>query len=130
MGNGCSAQTSKSFLVLFFKKELLCFLGVAACACLTACATLPNVAPEIAQAAADRPTDPAQTQAVMQLWGEKIAQRPFLDGNDVHLARNGPRVLPALQDAIGSAHTRIDMESYEFKGDEGEIFSSLLTPTW
>jgi len=62
----------------------------------------------------------------MQRWGEKIAGRPFLGGNEVHLARNGPQILLALQAAIGLAHSRIDMESYEFKDNEGEIFSSLL----
>jgi cardiolipin synthase A/B len=119
-------------LFLFFKKEVLSFLPLSRLApplvlmCLGACASAPNMGPEIAQAAASRTNDPARQPALLRSWGEHIAGRPFVAGNSVHLARNGKQVLPALASTIQSAQTRIDMECYEFKEKEGAQFASLL----
>lgn len=101
--------------------------GAVLVALASACATLPNVASELGQVAADRSTDPARQIERLRWWGQHIAEWPFVDGNDVHLARNGAQVMPALQAQILSAHDRIDMESYEFKGNERAQFSALLT---
>ena len=51
---------------------------------------------------------------------------PFLDGNRVELLVNGPASFAALAEAIRSARTRIDMESYEFDDVAGGEFSDIL----
>ena len=51
---------------------------------------------------------------------------PFLPGNRVKLLVDGPASFAALADAIRSARTRIDMESYEFDEKAGGEFSDIL----
>ncbi|HTZ69525.1 MAG TPA: phospholipase D-like domain-containing protein [Acetobacteraceae bacterium] len=107
-------------------KEIAAGAAALALTLLDGCATLPNVAPEIEQAAAQRSADPRQEIALFQSWGEHIAGRPFIAGNNVTIKRNGRQALPALAATIGAARTRIDMESYEFDEDEGARFGALL----
>ncbi len=62
----------------------------------------------------------------MRQQGERFAQVPFVTGNQVELLVNGPASFAALSEAIRSAKTRIDMESYEFDEQAGGEFSDML----
>ena len=62
----------------------------------------------------------------MRQQGERFAGVPFLPGNRVKLLVDGPASFAALADAIRSARTRIDMESYEFDAKAGGQFADLL----
>jgi cardiolipin synthase A/B len=97
-----------------------------AAALLAGCASEPppGVSPDIL--AAEAGADPARALDLMREQGERFAQRPFLPGNRVQLLINGPASFAALADAIRSAKTRIDMESYEFDDDAGGQFADLL----
>ncbi len=70
--------------------------------------------------------DPARSLELMREQGERFARVPFLPGNRVGLLINGPASFAALADAIQSARTRIDMESYEFDDTAGGRFAGLL----
>jgi cardiolipin synthase len=93
---------------------------------LSACvsAPAPGVSPDLLQAKAD--ADPARSLDLMRQQGERFAGVPFLGGNRVELLKDGPASFAALQEAIRSARTRIDMESYEFDEAAGGEFSDTL----
>ena len=95
-------------------------------ALLSACvsAPTPGVSPDLLQAKAG--ADPARSLDLMRQQGERFAGVPFLDGNRVELLKDGPASFAALQEAIRSARTRIDMESYEFDEAAGGEFSDTL----
>ena len=63
---------------------------------------------------------------LMRQQGERFARVPFLRGNQVELLQDGPASFAALAEAIRSARTRIDMESYEFDDEAGGQFSDIL----
>ena len=95
-------------------------------AALSACvsAPTPGVSPDLLQAKAG--ADPARSLDLMRQQGERFAGVPFLGGNRVELLKDGPASFAALQEAIRSARTRIDMESYEFDEAAGGEFSDNL----
>ena len=95
-------------------------------ALLSACvsAPTPGVSPDLLQAKAG--ADPARSLDLMRQQGERFAGVPFLGGNRVELLKDGPASFAALQEAIRSAQTRIDMESYEFDEAAGGEFSDTL----
>jgi cardiolipin synthase len=84
----------------------------------------PGVSPDLLSAEAS--ADPARSLGLMREQGERFAHVPFLAGNHVDLLINGPASFAALANAIRSAHTRIDMESYEFDNIAGAEFADLL----
>ena len=98
---------------------------LAAAALLAGCAVEPppRTSPDLLAAAA---ADPARSLDLMREQGERFARVPFLAGNRVELLINGPASFAALADAIRSARTRIDMESYEFDDAAGGAFADLL----
>ena len=87
-------------------------------------APTPGVSPDLLAAKAG--ADPAHTIDLMRQQGERFANLPFLPGNRVELLIDGPATFKALSDAIGSAQTRIDMESYEWDDNAGGQFAELL----
>lgn len=93
-------------------------------AVLTGCAQLPRV--DLRAFDTPPPRDEAAALARMQADGERIAGKPFLDGNAVALLVNGPRSYAAMEAAIRGATTRIDMEAYEFRGAEAGRIAELL----
>lgn len=103
-----------------------CFASLLIAALLAACvsAPAPGVSPDLLQAKAG--ADPARSLDLMRQQGERFAGVPFLGGNRVELLRDGPASFAALQEAIRSARTRIDMESYEFDEAAGGEFSDIL----
>ena len=105
-------------------KRLL-FYAVAA-TLLTGCAVEPppGVSPDLLSAKAG--ADPARSLELMREQGERFAHRPFLAGNQATLLINGPASFAALAEAIRSARTRIDMESYEFDDTAGGQFADIL----
>jgi cardiolipin synthase len=84
----------------------------------------PRTSPDLLVAATT--ADPAQSLALMREQGERFAHVPFLAGNRVELLIDGPASFAGLADAIRSARTRIDMESYEFDNTAGGAFADLL----
>jgi cardiolipin synthase len=91
---------------------------------LMSCATLPHYDPG---AACHIPTrNEAMAVQLMKAENEAVAGTPFLGGNHVVLLENGPETYAAMQQAITAAHTRIDMESYEFDGDAAKQFAASL----
>jgi cardiolipin synthase len=78
------------------------------------------------QAQAGPNADPAHNIDLMREQGERFAHVKFTDGNKVDLLVNGDQSFAALESAIKSARTRIDMESYEFDDEAGTIFADLL----
>ncbi len=102
-------------------------LVVAVVALLAGCAAPappPGVSPDLLSAKAG--ADPARTLALMREQGERFTHAPFLAGNKVDLLVNGPASFAALAEAIRSASTRVDMESYEFDDKAGGEFSDIL----
>ena len=99
---------------------------VVAAALLTGCAVEPppGVSPDLLSAKVG--ADPARSLELMREQGERFARRPFLAGNQATLLINGPASFAALAEAIRSARTRIDMESYEFDDTAGGEFADLL----
>jgi cardiolipin synthase A/B len=95
-------------------------------ALLSGCAAPPKVAvsPDVVYAAAH--ADPARRLELMRIQGERFARTPFLPGNRVKLLVDGPASFAALAAAIRSAHTRVDMESYEFDDAAGAQFADIL----
>ncbi len=95
-------------------------------ALLTGCAVEPppDVSPDLLAAKAG--ADPAHSLALMREQGERFAHAPFLAGNRVTLLVNGPASFAALAEAIRSARTRVDMESYEFDDAAGGEFADIL----
>ena len=103
--------------------RLLPWLGAAILAgCVNA--PTPGVSPDLLAAKAD--ADPQHSLGLMRQQGERFAQVPFVDGNRVDLLIDGPASFAALAEAIRSAKTRIDMESYEFDETAGGEFSDML----
>ncbi len=100
-------------------------LAVAVMASLAGCAAPPpGVSPDLLAAKAG--ADPAHTLALMREQGERFAHVPFLAGNKIDLLVDGPASFAALAEAIRSAGTRVDMESYEFDDKAGGEFSDIL----
>ncbi|GAN76691.1 phospholipase D/transphosphatidylase [Acidisphaera rubrifaciens HS-AP3] len=95
-------------------------LGVSSCA---TAPTLP-VNPSLLTAEAD--ANPDHALALMKQEGERLARNPFVPGNHATLLINGPASFQALQAAIETAKSRIDMESYEFDDTAGAQFAELL----
>jgi len=87
-------------------------------------APTPGVSPDLL--AAKVGADPAHALDLMRQQGERFAQVPFVGGNRVELLVDGPTSFAALSEAIRSAKTRIDMESYEFDAKAGGEFSDML----
>ncbi len=84
----------------------------------------PGVSPDLLSAEVG--ADPARSLELMREQGERFAHVDFLTGNRVNLLINGPASFAALADAIQSARTRIDMESYEFDDTAGGRFADIL----
>jgi cardiolipin synthase len=84
----------------------------------------PGVSPDLLAQTAS--ADPARNLQLMREQGERFAHVPFLPGNAVTLLINGPASFAALAEAIRSAQTRVDMESYEFDDAAGGEFADLL----
>jgi cardiolipin synthase len=99
-------------------------LLIAALLCACVSAPTPGVSADLLQAKAG--ADPAHSLDLMRQQGERFAGVPFLGGNRVELLRDGPASFAALQEAIRSSRTRIDMESYEFDEAAGGEFSDTL----
>ena len=99
---------------------------MAVMALLAACAapTPPGASTDLLAAKAG--ADPAHSLSLMREQGERFAHMPFLPGNQVKLLINGPASFAALKEAIRSARTRVDMESYEFDDTAGGEFSDIL----
>jgi cardiolipin synthase len=93
---------------------------------LTGCvvAPTPGVSPDLL--AAEAAADPVRSLELMREQGERFARTRFLPGNQVHLLINGSASFGALAAAIRSAHTRVDMESYEFDDTAGGEFAEIL----
>jgi cardiolipin synthase len=93
---------------------------------LTGCAAEPppGVSPDLLSAKAN--ADPARSLELMREQGERFAHMPFLAGNRATLLIDGPASFAALKEAIRSARTRIDMESYEFDDKAGGEFADIL----
>jgi cardiolipin synthase A/B len=93
---------------------------------LTGCAAEPppGVSPDLLSAKAG--ADPARSLELMREQGERFAHMPFLAGNRATLLIDGPASFAALKEAIRSARTRIDMESYEFDDRAGSEFADIL----
>jgi len=84
----------------------------------------PGVSPDLLAAKAG--ADPARSLELMREQGERFAGLPFLAGNQVALLIDGPASFAALAEAIRSARTRVDMESYEFDDVAGAEFADIL----
>jgi cardiolipin synthase len=84
----------------------------------------PGVSPDLLAAKAS--ADPARSLDLMRQQGERFAGVPFVGGNRVEILIDGPASFEALAEAIRSAKTRIDMESYEFDEKAGGEFSDIL----
>ena len=100
--------------------------ALAALALLAGCAAqpTPGVNPDLLAATAG--ADPARNLQIMREQGERFAHVPFLAGNRVELLIDGPASFAALAEAIRSARTRIDMETYEFDDTAGAEFADIL----
>jgi cardiolipin synthase len=83
----------------------------------------PGVSPDIASAAI---ADPGRRLELMREQGERFAHAPFLADNRVELLIDGPASFAALAEAIRSAHSRIDMETYAFDDTAGGEFADIL----
>ncbi len=99
-------------------------LALAAALAGCAVAPAPGVSPDLLAAEAN--ADPGRSLELMREQGERFAHIPFLPGNQVRLLVNGPASFAALAEAIRSAHTRVDMESYEFDDVAGGEFADIL----
>ncbi len=84
----------------------------------------PGVSPDLLAARAG--ADPARGLDLMRQQGERFAKVPFLPGNRVELLVDGPASFAALAEAIRSATTRVDMETYEFDDAAGAEFGDIL----
>src|ERR1700712_2419616 len=106
--------------------RLLSFVVILGTALLPGCAAEPppGVSPDLLSAKAD--ADPARSLELMREQGERFAHMPFLAGNRATLLIDGPASFAALKEAIRSARTRIDMESYEFDDKAGGEFADVL----
>ena len=93
---------------------------------LAGCAAEPPPGVSTDLLAAKAGADPARSLELMREQGERFAHQPFLPGNRVDLLINGPASFAALANAIRSARTRIDMESYEFDDKAGGSFADIL----
>ncbi len=93
---------------------------------LTACGAEPppGVSPDLLAARAG--ADPARSLDLMRQQGERFAHIPFLPGNRVELLVDGRASFAALAEAIRSATTRVDMETYEFDDVAGAEFGDIL----
>ena len=126
--------------------------GACSLAVLGACAALPSIAPDTAEAAgtsgvrmdgAHGPLSPAAQKRVLdrlQAAGEdtdiferhlafeqEIVGTPLSAGNKVTLLQDGPSTYQALYAAIAGATNSIDMESYIIEDDEvGQRFATEL----
>lgn len=103
-------------------RPLVLILAALVSACVSA--PTPGVSPDLLQAKAG--ADPARSLDLLRQQGERFAGIPFLGGNKVELLKDGPASFAALTEAIRSAQTRIDMESYEFDEKAGGEFSDML----
>ncbi|WP_043839905.1 phospholipase D-like domain-containing protein, partial [Muricoccus aerilatus] len=101
---------------------LLSLTAVLLNACVSA--PTPGVSPDLLAARAA--AAPGQSIDLMRQQSERFAGVPFISGNRVDLLVDGPAIFAALEDAIRSARTRIDMESYEFDEKAGGQFAELL----
>jgi cardiolipin synthase len=68
----------------------------------------------------------AAALAIMEKENVSLTGTPFVAGNKVDLLINGPETFYVMQRAIGAAHQRIEMESYEFNGAAAQQFAALL----
>jgi cardiolipin synthase len=102
------------------------FVPLAMAAVLAACATQPKVRLAADIKAIAPQASPAEALTLMRVQGERFAQVKFTEGNRATLLVDGPASFAALAAAINAAHTRIDMESYEFDTQAGGQFSTLL----
>lgn len=103
-------------------RPLVLILAALVSACVSA--PTPGVSPDLLKAKAG--ADPARSLDLLRQQGERFAGIPFLGGNKVELLKDGPASFAALAEAIRSAQTRIDMESYEFDEKAGGEFSDML----
>ena len=103
-------------------RPLVLILAALVSACVSS--PTPGVSPDLLQAKAG--ADPARSLDLLRQQGERFAGIPFLGGNKVELLKDGPASFAALTEAIRSAQTRIDMESYEFDEKAGGEFSDML----
>ncbi len=101
-------------------------LCLAASASLVGCVSAPSPGADPDMLAMETGFNAGRQLDVMRQQEERLAHKPFLPGNKVNLLINGPASFAALSDAIGSARTRVDMESYEFDEKAGSAFANLL----
>ncbi len=87
-------------------------LSVVLVASLAGCAVAPPPGVSLDLLSAAATADPPRTLDLMREQGERFAHVPFLPGNRADLLLNGPASFAALAEAIRSARTRIDVESY------------------
>ncbi len=101
-------------------------LCLAVVASLGGCVSAPSPGADLDMLAMETGSDAGRQLEVMRQQEERLAHKPFLPGNQVDLLINGPASFAALSEAIGSARTRVDMESYEFDPKAGAAFADLL----
>lgn len=124
------------------------FAIAAACWSLTACASLPPVAPDAVtppaapkiQTANGKVAPPTAISLLKKRWAKgalDLAQQaaleeaatgvPLIAGNKVDLLFDGPQTMQAMMSAIAQAKNHINFETYIFDQDElGEQFANLL----
>ncbi len=104
------------------RRQLAAWLAVAL---LTGCATPPTPGVSL-DIIAEARADPSRRLELMRRQGERFAHAPFLSGNRVELLIDGPTSFAALAEAIRSARSRVDMETYEFDDVAGAEFADIL----
>ena len=93
---------------------------------LTGCVSAPSPDVNLGRLTAEADATPARRLALMTEQSERFAGTLFIPGNRTRLLINGPDSFAALVEAIRSATTRIDMESYEFDETAGPEFADIL----
>ena len=95
-------------------------------ACLAGCAGPPSLGADADLLAVQTGPGAGRHMEVLRQQEERLAHKPFLDGNKVDLLVDGPASFAALSDLIDGAQTRVDMESYEFDQQAGSAFADHL----
>ncbi len=106
--------------------RLAAHAAILAASALAGCAIPPPPGVSDDLLAASAAADPAQALNLMRQQGERFAHVPFIPGNRADLLIDGPASFAAFLEAIRSANTRIDMETYEFDDVAGAEFADVL----
>lgn len=127
------------------------FLVIGCWLCLTACSTLPIMAPDLSRRAGHAPVlqnsqgplTSAQSKAILERLSAKgedtgiferhlvveeaVVGSPLMTGNDVQLLQDGPATYRAMMTAIKGARDHINLETYILDDDEvGQRFALAL----